>query len=137
LQLQRLLPRLGATLLGSIGVLGLLLAAIGIYGVVAYVVRQRAREIGIRLALGAPAPRVTLLLIRQGMAVCAAGALLGLAAALALTQLLGSFLYGVSTADPLTYMAAVSILMGVAFLACYLPARKATRLDVARVLSSE
>jgi predicted permease len=117
-ELQGLLPRLGATLLGILGLFGLLLAAIGVYGVMAYVVKQRTREIGIRLALGAPIRTVLALVIKQGMAVCLIGVAVGLAAALVATRLLGSLLYGISPADPLTYLAVLSMLIAIAFLAC-------------------
>jgi macrolide transport system ATP-binding/permease protein len=137
LRLQQTLPRLGATLLGVLGMFGLLLAAIGVYGVMAYVVKQRTHEIGIRLALGSPIQGVLAMVIRQGMAVCVTGAAIGMAATLAATQLLGSLLYGVSPADPLTYVAVLSLLLGIAFLACYLPARRITKVNVLDVLRHE
>ena len=136
-QLQRSLPRFGATLLGVLGAFGALLAAVGIYGVMAYVVQQRAREIGIRLALGAPGFSVVGLMIRQGMAVCAAGGALGLMVALGVTQFLRSVLYGVSAADPVAYATVSSLLLGVAFLACYLPARHAAKVNPVEVLRRE
>jgi putative ABC transport system permease protein len=137
LQLQRLLPRLGATLLGILGGFGLLLSAIGVYGVMAYVVKLRTHEIGIRLALGAPIAGVLTLLIRQGMAVCLIGAAIGMAATLAVTRLLGSLLYGISAADPVTCVAVLSLLLGVALLACYLPARRAINVNVLEILRHE
>ena len=137
LQLQRLLPRLGATLLGVLGLFGLLLASIGVYGVMAYVVKQRTPEIGIRLALGSPISGVLQLVIKQGMTVCLVGAAVGIAAALGATQLLGSVLYGVSAGDPLTYLLVMSLLLAIALVACYLPARRVTKLNVLEVLRHE
>jgi len=106
LELQQQLPRFSATLLGALGLLGLLLAAVGLYGVMTYVVGQRSHEIGIRLALGSPVVRVITLMVRQGMTVCVAGAVVGMAAAMAASQFLTSVLYGVSPADPLTLVLA-------------------------------
>ena len=126
-ELQRLVPRLGATLLGVLGTFGLILAAIGVYGVVAHAVTQRTREIGIRIALGAQHRDVMLLIIRQGMTVCTIGAAVGIVLALAVSRVLGSLLYGIGASDPPTYLAVVALLLAVALLACYLPARRATR----------
>ena len=122
LELQQQLPRFSAMLLGVLGVLGLLVAAVGLYGVMTYVVGQRTHEIGIRLALGSPVVRIMTLMIRQGMTVCLAGAVVGMAAALAVSQLLTSVLYGISAADPLTFVLVPLLLVGVGLLACYLPA---------------
>jgi predicted permease len=124
LRLQQMLPRAGATLLGGLGMLGLMLAAIGIYGVMAYVVRQRAREIGIRLAIGAPVHRVLALLMKQGMTVCLAGAALGFGVALLATRFLAGLLFGVGSIDPLVFTTAPLVLFAMALLACYLPARR-------------
>ena len=99
LELQRLVPRLGAAVFGALGAFGLLLAAVGIYGVTAYVVKQRAREIGIRLALGSPVRRVMALVIKQGMAVCLAGAALGLAIAFVAARFLSSVLVNTGAAN--------------------------------------
>lgn len=129
LELQQQLPRFSATLLAMLGALGLLLAAVGLYGVMTYVVRQRTHEIGIRLALGSPVVRVVTLMIRQGMTVCVVGAAVGMAAALAVSQLLTSVLYGISPGDPLTFVLAPLLLIGVGLLACYLPARRAARVN--------
>jgi len=137
LQVQQLLPRLGATLLGVLGAFGLLLAAMGTYGVMAYVVRQRAHEIAIRLALGSPTVRVLALIIKQGMVVCVVGATAGLGMALVAAQLLGSVLFGVGALDPLTYVAVPALLLGVAFLACYVPARQITKTNAVEVLRQE
>jgi putative ABC transport system permease protein len=110
-------------------VVALLLAAAGIYGLMAYVVAGRTREIGIRMALGANTLTVLRLIVRQGMTLVLLGLAIGLAAALALTQWLKSMLFGVSTSDPLTYILVVALLAGVALIACYLPARRATKVD--------
>jgi predicted permease len=136
-ELQQQLPRFGATLLGVLGLLGLLLAAVGLYGVMTYVVGQRTHEIGIRLALGSPVGRVMTLVIKQGMMVCLAGGAVGLAIALAASQLLASVLYGVRPADPLTFVVVPLLLIGVGLLACYLPARHAARVNPLEALRLE
>jgi predicted permease len=136
-KLQRALPSFAATVLGIIGGLGALLAAIGIYGVMAYVVRQRTREIGIRLALGAPGAGVVRLMIAQGLRVAVAGGVLGLVIAIAASQFLRSLLFGVNAVDPLAYTAVCLLLVSVAVLACYLPARHAARVNPVEVLRRE
>jgi predicted permease len=121
--------RMAAMVLGSFGVLALLLAAIGIYGVMSYVVAGRTREIGLRMALGADRRSVLRLSVGQGMTLAVIGLGVGLALALAAARLLTSQLYGVSPTDPATFAGVVALLASVAFLACYLPARRATKVD--------
>jgi predicted permease len=136
-ELQQQLPRFSATLLGVLGSLGLLLAAVGLYGVMTYVVGQRSHEIGVRLALGSPVVRVITLMVKQGMTVCVAGAVAGMAAAIAVSQFLTSVLYGVSPADPLTLVIVPLLLIGVGLLACYIPARHAARVNPLEALRLE
>jgi predicted permease len=121
--------RMIAVLLSVFGVGALLLATIGIYGVMAYSAAQRTREIGIRIALGAERSDILKLIIRQGIFLISIGAGLGLALALAATRVLQSLLFGVSATDPLTFAVVLFVLVGVALLACYLPARRATKVD--------
>ena len=127
-------PRLVVVLLGTFGALALVLGAIGIYGVMAYAVVQRAREIGIRSALGATPRDVLALVIGEALALAAIGVTLGIVGALALTGLLRSQLYAVSPTDPLTFVNASLGLLAVAMLASVLPALRAMRVDPARVL---
>lgn len=125
-----LLPaRIGASVLGGFGVLALALAAIGIYGVISYAVSTRTHEIGIRMALGAEKADVLKLVLGQGLKLTLIGIAIGLAVALALTQFMKAILFGVSASDPLTFAFASVVLGFVALLACYLPARRATKVD--------
>src|SRR5262245_896543 len=121
--------QLAGTLLSAAGMLALVLASVGIYGVVAYAVGQRTREISIRLALGAQAADVLGLVVRQGLLLTSVGIALGLAAALALTRVMSSFLLGVSATDPLTFGVIALLLALVALAACWVPARRATKVD--------
>jgi predicted permease len=130
-------PRFQAGLLSLFGALALLLAACGIYGVLAYAVTQRQREIGVRMALGAQRRNVLSLVIGQGMKWVVTGAALGIAGALALTRVIRSLLYGVTPTDPLTFAGVSVLLVGVALLACYLPARRASRIDPMEALRYE
>jgi predicted permease len=121
--------RMGAALLGLFGALALILASIGIYGVLAYSVAQRTSEIGLRMALGAQPHQVLRLVLKQGMLLALVGATVGVLLALPVARLASGLLYGVSASDPRTYAGITLLLMGVALLACYLPARRATRID--------
>jgi predicted permease len=129
--------RLAASVVGGLGLVGLMLAALGVYGVVAYSVGGRTREIGIRVALGAQAADILRLVMRQGFVLVALGLALGLAGALALTRFLASLLYGVSTSDPYAFTAGALLLACAALLASYLPARRATRVDPTVALRHE
>jgi predicted lysophospholipase L1 biosynthesis ABC-type transport system permease subunit len=111
------------------GFAALLLAAIGIYGLMAYSVEQRTQEIGIRLALGAQAPQVRSMVVRQGMLLAAVGVVSGLAASLGLAQVISRLLFGVTARDPLVFVAVPLVLSAVALLAVWLPARRASRVD--------
>ena len=121
--------RMGAALLGLFGLLALILASIGIYGVLSYSVTQRTSEIGIRMALGAQSQQVLKLVLRQGMLLAGVGVLVGIAIALPITRFASTLLYGVSVWDPVTYISISLLLTAVALLACYIPARRATRID--------
>jgi len=129
--------RFAASLLSGFALVGLLLAAVGIYGVVSYTVAQRRKELGIRLALGATPPRVRNQVLAGSMAPVAAGLALGLAGSLAAGRLVASFLYGVAPADPATLVTVAALLAGIALAACYLPARETVRIDPVETLKAE
>jgi len=122
-------PRFAMFLVGSFGVFALALASIGTYGVIAYFVRQRTREIGVRIALGAGRGDVLGIVIGEGMRLAGAGIVIGIAAALAATPLMRRFLYGVRPADPATFVGVAAMLLAITLAACYIPARRAMRLD--------
>jgi len=129
------LRRFSMFLLGGFAALALILAAVGIYGVLAQSVSQRTHEIGIRMALGAQTRDVLKLIVRQGMSLTAIGIAVGLAGAFALTRLLASLLFGVRATDPMTFLYIPVLLAAVSFFACYLPARRAARLDPIKALA--
>lgn len=130
-------PRFSMLLLGSFGALSLLLASIGIYGVISYSVAQRTQEIGIRLALGAQRKNVFGMILSQGARLAGLGIAIGLLLALGVARLLASYLFGVQPTDTLTFAAVCALLFAVAFLACYVPARRATRVDPLTALRYE
>jgi putative ABC transport system permease protein len=122
-------PRLNLSLLVAFALLALILGAIGVYGVMAYAVTQRTQEFGIRMALGASSSDVLKQVFLEGGRLAVLGLALGLIAALGLTQLMSSLLFGVQPRDPATFIAAAAVLVLVALAACYIPARRATRVD--------
>jgi predicted permease len=129
IQLNTTNNRIGGVFVGAFGILALVLAAIGVYGVLAYTIRQRTHELGIRIALGAEPRDVFGLVLRQGAILAVLGIVIGLVASLALTRALSSTLFGVSATDPLTFTSVAILLLLVALLACYIPARRAMRTD--------
>jgi len=130
-------PRFTTTLLGGLAAMALILALVGIYGVIAYSVAERTQEMGIRMALGAARGNILRLVLRQGMGLALSGIALGLAGSLALTRLLATMLYRVSATDPATFAAGAALFAGVAALASYVPARRATRVDPMVALRGE
>ncbi len=128
--------RLAATLLAIFGGMALFLAAIGLYAVMSYSVSQGTRDLGVRMALGADASDVLRLVISRGLRLTTAGIVIGAIAALSLTRLMGNLLYKVSPRDPIAFGAALIVLIAVALVACFLPARRATRIDPVRALRS-
>ncbi len=129
--------RMGATMFSAFGLLALAIAAVGVFGVTAYTVSQRTREIGVRIALGAQTGSVVGLVLRQGTRAAVAGAALGVLGALALGRAVASLLYGVAPADPLVLVSATAALLAVALLAAWLPARRAARVDPIIALQAE
>jgi putative ABC transport system permease protein len=122
-------PRFSMLLVGGFGTVALLLACVGLYGTASYSVAIRTQEIGIRLALGAPRRRVFALVLGQCVRVTSLGIALGIVLALVLLKAIAGFLYGVEATDPTTFLALSLLLFAVALLACYLPARRAMRID--------
>lgn len=131
------LPRLAAALFGIFGAIGLILAAVGLYGMMSYSVGRRRREIGIRMALGAQAAQVQRLILRQGMVLSLIALGFGIPGAIAISRLFTSMLYGIGNNDPLTFAAVPAFLLAVALLACWIPARRAARVNPQVVLRSE
>jgi ABC-type antimicrobial peptide transport system permease subunit len=126
--------KVAVTLVGVLGGLAVLLAAIGLYGVMSYAVSQSTRELGLRMALGADASNLLRLVMSRGLALTAGGMLLGAAVALGLTRLLSNMLYKVSPRDPVAFGSAFAVMTLASLVACFLPAWRATRTDPARVL---
>ena len=130
-------PRFTSIVMTFFAAVAFFLAALGLYGILAYTVEQRVREIGVRIALGADSARIVRLIVGGGMALAATGTIIGVAAAMLLTRLLGGLLSGVTRTDPLTYMVVVALLMGCALFASYLPARRAMRINPLAALRAE
>jgi putative ABC transport system permease protein len=137
IQLNTTDQRMGGVFVGAFGILALILAGVGIYGMLAYTTRQRTHEIGIRMALGAAPRDVLRLVLRQGVKLALLGLAFGLAASLLLTRALSSELFGVTSTDPLTYLGVAALLLSVALLACYIPAYRAMRTDPMTALRYE
>jgi predicted permease len=129
--------RMAAALLSASALLALILASVGVYGVLTYSVAQRTREIGIRMALGAERSGILRTVLRDGMALVGLGLSLGLVCALLLSRLVAGFIFGISPTDPLTFAGITAFLGVVALLACYVPARKASRIDPLSALRHE
>ena len=127
----------GAGLLSAFAVLGLALSAVGLYGVLAFVVNRSIPEIGIRMALGASPDSVLRLFVRRGLTISLAGALAGMLAAFGATRALANFLYGVSPSNPAVFAGVALLLLAVAAVACYLPSRRAARIEPLRALRHE
>jgi len=130
-------PRLNTALLAAFAALALILATVGIYGVMSYTVSQRTREIGVRMALGAGRGDVLRGVLAQGAGRAGAGIAIGLAGSLILTRFLSTLLFGVGATDPVTFIAVATLLAAVSLLASYIPARRATRIDPIAALRCE
>ena len=124
-------------MVGLFAVTALFLAGLGIYGVISYMVSERTHEIGIRIALGADKKNILQMVFRQGLGLAITGAVAGLAGALIVSRLMAGLLYGVRPTDPLTFSSVAFLLIGVALLACYIPARRALRVDPVIALRHE
>lgn len=124
-------------MLAIAGAMALILGIVGIYGVIAYAVTQRTREIGIRMALGAEPAGLRQMFVRHGLLLAGIGAILGLGAAAGLTRLMSTLLFGVKALDPVTYLGVAAILIAAAALASYFPARRATKVDPLEALRAE
>ena len=123
------LARMGAMFASILGALGLMLAVVGVYGVVSYAVALRTQEIGVRMALGAQSGKVLRMILRQGVTLAGYGLLIGLALSFILSRFLKSLLFQVSTADPVTYAGVSLLMLGITVVACYIPARRASAVD--------
>jgi putative ABC transport system permease protein len=130
-------PRFRTILLGAFALMATLLAAVGVYGLISYSVTQRTREIGIRMALGARPAQVMLPVVREGLTLGLVGVVIGLAGAFAATRVLSTFLFGVGATDPLTFAGVAVLLLLVAFIASYIPSRRALRVDPITALRAE
>lgn len=130
-------PRFRAALLSLFGLLTLVIAALGTYSVMSYSVSRRTKEIGIRMAFGAQRSDVLVMVVQEGVVLSCMGIALGLAVAVAAVHLISKFLYGVKPADPATFVAVSALLLAVAALASYLPARRATKIDPVATLRYE
>jgi ABC-type antimicrobial peptide transport system permease subunit len=137
MQLGSVFERLAGTFAGAFGLLAIALAAVGIYGVIAYTTRQRTHEIAIRMALGAQRAAVLRLVLGQGLLLTLTGLGVGIAISLALTRYLRSQLFGVTTSDVVTYAAVLCLLCLVSLVACYIPARRATKVNATEALRHE
>jgi len=136
-QLSTIAVRIGGTFVGAFGVLALVLAAIGVYGVTSYTTNQRTHEIGIRLALGASRADVLRLILRRGILLTLLGLLIGLGMAFGVTRFMQSLLLGVSSTDALTFVGVALLLSAVVLVACFIPARRAMRVDPVQALRYE
>ncbi|NNF28934.1 MAG: FtsX-like permease family protein, partial [Gemmatimonadetes bacterium] len=137
LQYSRFLPQMAALLVGAFAALALTLASVGLWGIVSYGVSRRTRELGIRISLGAERSRITRLVMQAGLVSVGVGALIGLVGAVVAARLVERFLIGVGGRDPITFVAVPLVLAGVAFLAAYLPARRANRVDSIEALRAD